>query len=689
MIFQIDVCAKLVKCPKCKEILRISPEFPTHKERLKAHTCYAPEGVCKKDKKIHSYLTDLCKMGIYKLHENNPKLGVLTGVLKNVPAYECSFCQENKLCDIHSKLKPSSKSVPNIVLIGREKSERGVFEWKEFGDLKTEGTKLDKTTRLEYAASSQPISDKAKKVSYGSPADMVCQLNFEKLAEKFPENALVDFLDYALRRASFLNTTFLTSSEMMECLFPLYDYIQEDSVIHDPKNIKYMEIGHLKFINLYAFCAVKEPIPSSFCPLLLNTDDRKEMNKIPDINYYFLKTDSQSIREAKKIFYESIYSADEWQFADAMRKHLKEESNILLERGLKVQDAFHKFQKWLQEATKVTHPMTSVFSYPTLIHHDFTLFLNYCIGEHDIYEVKYPNTGPPIGNCSPMQMMYERWLEYTKNTRVIGGMIDPNGCQKFKENISADAYVPSESMVYEFEGCAPFKNCYQYENCRNPSPNAMTPKKKRTSKEREKFLKDKYKIKTEYMEECRFRDIMETEESKEFVRIFKEKYELPSGLKPKRSIQREAAIGGMNDTFVFDWSKDASPGTDLHNLDYNSMYSDVAMRESFPQGKYEIILDEEKIDKLIQCKENKFIFKNDSQNPVKGTMMVDILPPKDLLYPYLPIRTKQGKLVRALCTLCVLNNRKMPCNHKEEERMIRQSTYTIDDINYSLELGYK
>ena len=662
----------------------------TYETRMSNHTCYAQEGVCRKDNTVHKYLTEQCPLTTLKLDDNNPKIAFLSGAIKNTYIHECKLCQQGK-CKEHLKRKNDPYIVPNIVIIAREKEERGKFEWKEFGAFRKEGTRLPKETEMMYAASEQEISSKTKKTCYNSTASMICPEAFNDMAQRFPENALVDFLAYALSRKSFLNTNFITTAKMMECLFPIYDYIQRDSKIFDIKKLNYFEIGSLKFINLYAFCAVRAPIPIFFFPDLLNHDHRKAIKKVPDFVHFLNLSDSGPVIQAKKIFYNQIKSKRDWDFFQEQRNHLKAEILALMKKSLKVQDEWHQFQLSLREATGFSHPITSVFSYPTLIHCDFVIYMNYCLDGNNIYEIKYPNTGPPIGNCSPNQMFYEFYLKYTIGDKVITGMTNPNGCHKLKDNITLDGYEErgTEKIAHEFEGCAPFKECHKYAKCKNPNPSMLAPKRRRTPKEREKFLLKKYKIKTSYKPECEFLEDMKKEENQDFVKYFKENHQLYEGLKPKRSIQRESVIGGITDTYIFDWNKEDFPLEELHNVDYNSMYCDVALRETFPTGKYELLFHENKVDSVIKWNGNEYVFIVNPSKQVQGTMMVDILPPRDLLYPYLSIKSKLGRQIRALCAFCAINNQTGPCSHDDDKRTFRQCTYTFTDLNYSRQLGYQ
>ena len=71
-----------------------------------------------------------------------------------------------------------------------------------------------------------------------------------------------------------------------------------------------------------------------------------------------------------------------------------------------------------------------------------------------------------------------------------------------------------------------------------------------------------------------------------------------------------------------------------------------------------------------------------------GLIKVNILPPKDLLHPVLPYRSKKGKLLFPLCSTCADQNAREPCTCKEHQRAWVH-TYCTPELEVALDMGYR
>ena len=72
---------------------------------------------------------------------------------------------------------------------------------------------------------------------------------------------------------------------------------------------------------------------------------------------------------------------------------------------------------------------------------------------------------------------------------------------------------------------------------------------------------------------------------------------------------------------------------------------------------------------------------------VAGAILLTIVPPSNLLHPFLLYKTRLGKTVLTLCKLCSEKCSKQ-CAHSDEERALTGS-YMISEIEYALTLNYK
>ncbi len=70
-----------------------------------------------------------------------------------------------------------------------------------------------------------------------------------------------------------------------------------------------------------------------------------------------------------------------------------------------------------------------------------------------------------------------------------------------------------------------------------------------------------------------------------------------------------------------------------------------------------------------------------------GLLKVRVLPPRDLLHPVLPLRTRHG-LLFPLCRTCALEQQNAECEHSEEERSWI-AAYTNDELQMAFDRGYR
>jgi len=149
-------------------------------------------------------------------------------------------------------------------------------------------------------------------------------------------------------------------------------------------------------------------------------------------------------------------------------------------------------------------------------------------------------------------------------------------------------------------------------------------------------------------------------------------------LKPRTTIR-----GAYLEAFSLHWSQEKFPDESFFCLDVNGLYSFCAIKYPSFVGKYEILIG--KNLSKVKLTNNLLFFENEK---LQGTILVSILPPKDLKFPFLPFRLKNGKSVLTLCRKCSQQNNRQICKHSILERSL-VSSYYINEIEYSLSLGYK
>ena len=99
-------------------------------------------------------------------------------------------------------------------------------------------------------------------------------------------------------------------------------------------------------------------------------------------------------------------------------------------------------------------------------------------------------------------------------------------------------------------------------------------------------------------------------------------------------------------------------------------------------GKY-VILIGRTLEKLTLTNNSYFY----NSKKCFGSMLVTILPPQDLLFPFLLYRTKSGQTVNTLCRTCSEKKTKI-CTHNEFDRALI-SCYMISEVEFALSLDYK
>jgi DNA polymerase elongation subunit (family B) len=123
--------------------------------------------------------------------------------------------------------------------------------------------------------------------------------------------------------------------------------------------------------------------------------------------------------------------------------------------------------------------------------------------------------------------------------------------------------------------------------------------------------------------------------------------------------------------------------------DVNSLYSHIAIENSFPVGKYNVLLHQDNLKENIKFVNGEFLYKGES---MKGDVAhVTLLAPKTLFRPYLGYRINDEYNFLALCKTCVAQKEKSAkqCNHKSPNIRQFSSSYTLIDLQKAVMLGYK
>jgi hypothetical protein len=147
---------------------------------------------------------------------------------------------------------------------------------------------------------------------------------------------------------------------------------------------------------------------------------------------------------------------------------------------------------------------------------------------------------------------------------------------------------------------------------------------------------------------------------------------------------RTAVRGSFTECFALKWLQTENPNETFYCIDFNGMYSHIALESKFAVGRYEVLIGND-LNQIV-LKNNQFFYKQSNISMV-GVMMVSILPPKSLFFPFLPYRLDDETTVFTLCLKCAEQKCKI-CNHSDSERSLT-SVYFISELEFALQLGYK
>ena len=276
--------------------------------------------------------------------------------------------------------------------------------------------------------------------------------------------------------------------------------------------------------------------------------------------------------------------------------------------------------------------------------------------------------------CSLMNYKYPE-------EKFIYAFSNPSGPKYFPECIP-DLYSPITKIAYFFNGC--YFHAH-YDNCtinKDAKADTMHPFGKTFAEMNqiffakiEKLMKNHPEIsKVNIQWECNFKKIMKEREN----RLFFEHYYLSHCL--HRLKPRDCIRGAFSDMYALKWKLDENEK--FFCTDVNGLYSFCAINFPYMIGKYEVLIGNSLNNLTIR--NNKFLFKD---NFVMGSILLKILPPKNLFAPFLLYRTKKGSVVNTLCKMCAELNSKN-CKHSEDERSLIAS-YMISEIEFALSLGYR
>lgn len=488
----------------------------------------------------------------------------------------------------------------------------------------------------------------------------------------------------------------------------LLEYLLSQSIIPDviyngskivymfiKKNLHIRVIDSIKFLpmalaNLPKAFGLEEQTKGYF-PHYFNVRENQEyVGEMPQPEMY----GCNQMPESKRIKFFEWYNQSKskvFNFKEEIEKYCRSDVDIL-------QRACNKFRKLILEITsqpivncngKTVEIGVDPFQYTTIasvcmaiyqfcfLQDKYKMLVNgkwVCVTRRGA--IYYDNNGLAVGNIltnepifvsSPIARISENldthskssieWLEHEAKCRNVKIQHARNGGEVVWKKYKFDGFDSANQTVYEFYGCLwhGCPNCFPHteKQLKHPHTGQSMKELYRQTMERQQILQD-HGFNVVAVWEHEFKD-------------FQQEHNISNTNFPERLRPRNAFYGGR--TSVMTTYCKVSSGEKISYCDFTSLYTYVNKYCTYPVGHPEIYVDN------FPSIENSF-----------GLVQLDILPPRNLFHPVLPIRCR-GKNMFVLCNTCA-ETESSACNCNPEKRML-SGTWDTLHLNKAIQLGYK
>ena len=427
------------------------------------------------------------------------------------------------------------------------------------------------------------------------------------------------------------------------------------------------------------------------------------VGKIPNKSAYFDLFDSEKTRHEKQEYFMHLKEKRQknWNLKKELNTYVNQKLFLLTLRMLKFCKESFCLQNKIKLGLKVElksedyQPIETVLINPfnapicSLSGLIYNMFVYFYLQNCPLYCVNNEHgTNPSL--VSRIEHIYTSYMEHRYPDRQFSAAFNCKGGQLFFPEAIPDLYCHNTNTVYMFNGCAGavhahYDNCLMYPNAK---PETINPFGIPYKDINEKFNLKLYKLlanhstinQVEIQWECCFRENMKNDPIlKEFIKTHYLNNHPLQRLKP-----RDAMRGAYVETFTLKFDQQMFDTEKFWALDVNGLYSHCCLINRFMTGKYEVLIG--KSLQRVRLEPNKILV---DEKEVMGALLVNILPPKTLKYPFLPYRLKNGRTVLTLCKICAeIQSNSAKCNHKDNERSIT-ATYMISEVQFAMSLGYK
>ena len=453
----------------------------------------------------------------------------------------------------------------------------------------------------------------------------------------------------------------------------------KDLSIHFIRSNNYFKLTEFQLADMFEISHKK-----IFFPIRLR-DNQHLSEKIPDVEYFFDFKDSKEERVQKVSFVNEL-KQKKWIYEKELLLFAEEKLRLLSLSFLKFIEESFKLQTQIRDGESqkniLIHPVSkNVCTISAFIFKVYRLFF---LNSYPIFSIKN-EFGLSTKHSSAKEYEFSKYFEFKFPEKEFRSIFSHKLGQKVFPQGMPDLFSEKTGEIINLNGCY-YHGCT---NCLKKKGSSQTvhPIFNKTYKEMNKdyekkmtsLLENNSEVKTiQTIWECEYNKMRQTDEFQFFYK---------NHLKPRplyRLSVRESIRGGFNDCFALKWLQSENLNESFYVVDMNMQYSFIAMSKKFFIGKYDIVIGKE--IKNISYKNGNFFY-SDNSEPLNGLMQISILPPKNLFYPFLPIKLKNEKTVFTLCFQCAEKMSKK-CSHSDQERALT-SVYYISEILYAISLGYK
>ena len=600
------------------------------------------------------------------------------------------FCKDHQSCQINYE--------PLIFLINKEqRSKRGNFITYSLSNICP--PKTEEITQIF------PYFEKVKNPSMFIPSKSISSA-LEEIKQKLElnlNNNITNQFFHLLINEDWTNSTIIIndgdSTKMNYLLDEMLKIGFIPNVVRDGRKVFLIEIEELgiKFLrsnnyfngNEYQIAKLFDvEVQKKFFPNRFQDFGYK--GSIPDSKFFFEFSDTETER-LEKIEYICNFKKNNfnWIYSKELMQFCEEKLTILSLCFLKFIHESFSFQILLQkdDEFKLIHPLASNIC--SLSSFTYKLYKLFYLNDYEIFAIKNEFGGNLSKEVSAQEYEWSCFMQFKYPEREYRSAFNhPLGAKIFKE-CYPDLYSAKDQEAVFYNGC--FYHAHVPGCLLNPNVNFNT--------NHVLFNKSYQEINDVFNKKIALLLLNNPDEIKKVTIVWECQYlqergndlELKTFLDTtfqKRPLQRlrpcTAVRGSFTECYALKWLQSENPSDLFYCLDFNGMYSHIGLTSKFGVGAYKIIVGNDL--KYINLKNGQFYFKNDV-NYMVGVMMVSILPPKNLFYPFLPYRLNDESSIFTLCAKCSENETKN-CSHSDIERSFI-SVYFISELVFALQLGYK